>query len=190
MSGVKLLLAKTRNVLTDILETDVVNTDAILEKSREEAESANVEAVNGVATIFAEITTHVDAENEVDRQNIARQAAIGAKEGTAAGISKHVGTNVTNSVLREADGNVKKVDKWQLHEIITEMIAAADRPATTTILDALVELLQLQFDFRKRVSANVELLRAKNTEVKAFGLEATKSQLVLTVMANVENAAE
>ena len=36
------------------------------------------------------------------RKNIARQAAIGAKEGTAAGISRHVGTDVTDSVLREA----------------------------------------------------------------------------------------
>ena len=70
------------------------------------------------------------------------------------------------------------------------MIAVAARPATTTILDALVKLLQLQFDFRKRVSANVELLRAKNTKVKSFGLEATEAQIVLTVMANVENAAE
>ena len=70
------------------------------------------------------------------------------------------------------------------------MIVVTAHPATTTILDALVKLLQLQFDFRKRVSTNVELLQVKNTKVKAFGLEATEAQIVLTVMANVENAAE
>ena len=142
-------------MLTAILETDVIDTNTILEKSREEAETANEEAASSAATIVAKITTRVDAESKADRQNIARQATIGAKEGTAAGISKHVGIDVTDSVLREADGNAKKVDEWQLHEIITKMIAAADRPATTTILDALVGLLQLQFDFRKRVRANV-----------------------------------
>ena len=105
--GVKFLLARTSNLLTAILETDVIDTDTILKKSREEAETANEEAVDSAATILAKITTRVDAESEADRQNTARQAAIGAKEGTAAGISKHVGTAVTDSVLREADGNAK-----------------------------------------------------------------------------------
>ena len=154
-----MLLAKTSNVLTAILETDVIDTNTILEKLREEAETANEEAADSAATILAKITTRVDVESEADRQNIARQAAIGAKEGTAAGISKHVGTDVTDSFLCKADGNAKKVDEWQLHKIITEMIAAADRPATTTILDALVKLLQLQFDFRKRVSAGWTIVR-------------------------------
>ena len=108
--GVKLLLAKTSNVLTAILETDVIDTDTILEKSREEAKTANEEAADSATTILAKITTRVDAEIEADRQNIARQVTIGAKEGTAARISKHVGTDVTDKVLREADGNAKKVD--------------------------------------------------------------------------------
>ena len=63
------------------------------------------------------------------------------KEGTVARISKHGGTNVTGSVPQEADGYKKKVDEWQLHEIVTKMIAAADRPATTSVLDALIEIL-------------------------------------------------
>ena len=70
------------------------------------------------------------------------------------------------------------------------MIAAADLPATNSVLDALVEILQWQFDFRKKVSANVEVLKAKNTKVKAFRLKATTAQLVLTIMANVASMAE
>ena len=54
----------------------------------------------------------MDAKSKIDRQNIACQVAIRVKEGTAAGISNHVGTDVTDSVLCEADGNRKKVDKW------------------------------------------------------------------------------
>ena len=60
----------------------------------------------------------------------------------------------------------------------------------TSVLDALVEILQWQFDFRKRISTNAEVLKAKNTKVKAFGLKATTTQLVLAIMANVESAAE
>ena len=44
-------------------------------------------------------------------------------------------------------------------------------------------------NFLKRVTANVKVLKAKNTKVKAFRLEATDSQMVLTIMANVESAA-
>ena len=61
--------------------------------------------------MLAKITTPVDAKSKADQQNITRQAAIGAKEGTAAGISKRLGTDAMYSVLREADGNKKKVDK-------------------------------------------------------------------------------
>ena len=71
-----------------------------------------------------------------------RQAVIGAKEGTPVGISKPVGTGVTDSVPRKADNSAKKVGKWQLHEIVNKMIAAADRLATPCILDALIEILQ------------------------------------------------
>ena len=110
--------------------------------------TANTAAGVGAKPILAKITTRVDVESKADCQNIARQAAIGAKEGTAADISKHVGTDVTDvtdvtdSVLRKADGNAKKVEEWHLHKITTEMITAAYRPATTSVLDALVEILQ------------------------------------------------
>ena len=53
------------------------------------------------------------------------------------------------------------------------MIAAADHPATTSILDALIKILQWQFDFCKQVSTNVKVPKANNTKVKVFGREAT-----------------
>ena len=95
--GVKILLNKVPHVLTKIKETDVIDTNSILLISREEAATANAAAAGHAETILAKITTRVDAKSKADHQNIARQAAIGAKESTAAGISKHVGTNVTTS---------------------------------------------------------------------------------------------
>ena len=137
------------NVLTKIKETDVIDTDSVLKKLKEEAAVINAAAATDVTPVTPKIMTRVDAKSEADHQTIARQAAIGAKEGTATGTSKHVGTDVIDSVLRESDGNAKKVDEWHVHEILTEMIATADRPATTSVLDTLIEILQCQFEFCK-----------------------------------------
>ena len=51
-------------------------------------------------------------------------------------------TAFTISVLHEVDDSAKKVDKLHLHETIMEMIAAADWPATTSIPDVFVKILQ------------------------------------------------
>ena len=106
--GVKMLLEKEPNVLTKIKETDVIDTNSVLKTLKEEAVTANTAAVAGAELILAKITTRVDAASEADRQNTAQQVTIEAKGGTAAGISKHVDTNVTGSVLQEAGGNTQK----------------------------------------------------------------------------------
>ena len=79
-----MLLNKVPNVLTKIKETDVINTNSVLKTSKEEATTVNTATTADTKPIPAKITLRVDA-----------QAAIRAKEGTSAGISKHVGTNVT-----------------------------------------------------------------------------------------------
>ena len=109
---------------------------------KEETATAHAAAASGAEPILAKITARVDTESKANYQNIARQAGIRAKEGTAAGISKHVGTSITDSVLLEADGTTKKVDEWHLYKIIKEMITTKDQPANTNILDTLVTILQ------------------------------------------------
>ena len=97
--GVTMLLEKVPNVLTKIKETDVIDTDSILKTSKEEAATTNAAAASGATPVTPKITTRVDVESEADHQNIVRQAATGAQEGTDAGIRKHIGINVTDSVL-------------------------------------------------------------------------------------------
>ena len=53
------------------------------------------------------------------------------------------------------------MDAWYLDEIITEIIVAKDRPATTSALDVFIKILQWQFDFHKQISANVKVLKVK-----------------------------
>ena len=118
----------------------MIDTNSLLNKLKEEAVTINIDAAKCSTLVTPKVTRRADTESKADRQNIARQAAIGAKKDTATGISKHGETDVADSVLQEVDGNKKKVG-WQLQEIITKMIAAADCPATTSILDALIKRL-------------------------------------------------
>ena len=90
----------------------MIDTDSILKTSKEKTATANTEEEDGEKVIVAKITSRVEAKSKVDRQNIALQAAIRPKKGTAAGISKHIGPNVTNSVIFRMDGNAKKVNTW------------------------------------------------------------------------------
>ena len=99
-----MLLSKVSNVLTKRRETEVIDTYISLRTSKEEAATANPEAEDGDEVIMAKIMSIVDIVSEAGRQNIAQQAAIGTKEGPVTGISKHVTTNVTDSVLHEAQG--------------------------------------------------------------------------------------
>jgi hypothetical protein len=99
-------------------------------------------------------------------------------------------TSITNSVLSKSDNNAKKVNKWHIRKNSNKMIAATNLPATTSVLNALINILQWKFDFRKRFSANIEMLKVKNNKMKVFGLKATEAQVVMTIMANVEAATE
>ena len=63
-------------------------------------------------TVQPEITTNSEAHEEADRQNTYRLAAIGVKEGVAAGIATIVGKDITKSILRTTDGiSFKSVDE-------------------------------------------------------------------------------
>ena len=140
--GVKILLEEEQNVLTKNQRDNLIDTNSVLKKSKKEAVTINTEAPTDATPVTLKITTRVDTKSKVDRQTIARQAAIGTKEVTAACISKHVGIKVTNNFLQEADGNTKKVNEWQLHKIVTKMIATTDRLATTSVLDKLIKIMQ------------------------------------------------
>ena len=97
--GMKIFLGEEPNDLTKIKDTDMVDTDSILKKLKEEVRTINPAAATDATPVTPKITTRVDTKSEVDHQNIARKASIGANEGTTTGISKHVGTGVTDSIL-------------------------------------------------------------------------------------------
>ena len=82
---------------------------------------------------------------------------------------------MTGSVIQESNDNKRKVDRCQLNQIVHNMIAVTTRPVKMSVLEKLIEILQIQFGFQKRTSTNVEILRTTNTTVKAFGIKAMET---------------
>ena len=72
------------------------------------------------STVYPEITNSTDAQDEADRQNIFRLAAIGVKEGITEGITKVFRKYITNPILQTMeDRDFKSVDQYQIHKDFT-----------------------------------------------------------------------
>ncbi len=86
---------------------------------------------------------------------------IRAKVGAVKAITKLVGSNITDAILRMADGsNHKSVDDYTLFEVMQVAINGADCPSTNDVLEQLLEVINHTFNFSKKVSINMELLQS------------------------------
>ena len=61
-------------------------------------------------------------KEEADRRNIINQALIGAKEEVVEALTTFVSINITDAVLRLADGDYKGLDKYTLQELLQAAI--------------------------------------------------------------------
>ena len=95
----KLLLAKAPNDLNAILSTKLVSRRSVLKDSKANAAKEST----STNTVAPEITSNTYAQEEADMINMFRLAAIGTKEGAAAGISKVVVTDIINATLHTTD---------------------------------------------------------------------------------------
>ena len=81
----------------------------MLAASRAAAERASIKD----STVKLEIKINSDAQDEADHQNFFRLTAIGVKDGIVEGITKIVGRDITNPILRTTDNsNFKSVDQY------------------------------------------------------------------------------
>jgi hypothetical protein len=93
----------------------------------------------------------------VERQNTYRLAAIGVKEGVAAGITKIIGKDITNPILRTSDGiSFKPADEYQLHQLVTTITEGAEQPEATTIRQQFLNIAGMVYDWRDTVAINVK----------------------------------
>ena len=105
------------------------------------------EAVRTGTIIVPEFTLHANAQYEANQRNIINQALIGAKEGVVKALTTFVGTNITDTVLRLADGDYKGLDKYTLHKIIQAAINRANGPPVTNVLTQLLHVINYVFNF-------------------------------------------
>ena len=84
---------------------DAVTPEAVLKEAKEAAEKETKATGTTATPAFIHCS---EAQKEADRRNMAAQAMIGAKEGVVEALAALVGTNITDSVLRNSDGNFKK----------------------------------------------------------------------------------
>ena len=184
--GMVKLLDDGDNILTRIQSTDAITAGSVLKSAKKRADDLSTTTGK---TILPTFTTRTEAQEEADRLNIVNQSVIGAKEGVVEALSKLVGTDITDAILRTADGSdFKSIDDYTLHDVMKVAIEGADRPTTNDVLAQLLEVINHPFDFRKKVSVNMELMQSNAARMATYGIVIGIPQLTLTLLANIETA--
>ncbi len=115
--------------------------------------------------------------------------AIGAKEGVAKAITKLVGSDVTDAIFRTADGsNHKSIDDFTLFEVMKLATNGTDPPSTNNVLEQLLKVINHSFDFRKKISVNMELMQSNAAQMAMYRIVIGIPQLTLMLLANIETA--
>jgi hypothetical protein len=164
-----------------ITTADVIN----MSKKKAKAKSTTTGT-----TVHPKMTSHADAHEEAERLNTNNQALIGAKEGIVEALTTFVGTNITNTILCQADGDFKGMDKYNLHELLKAAVDRADRPPATDILDQLLAVFNYAFDMHKKISMNMESLQALVVRMSTYGIDIGIAQIALVLIANIKLAAK
>jgi hypothetical protein len=162
-----------------------VTPEAVLKEAKEA--TAKESKATGTTVTPAFILCS-EAQEEADRRNVAAQAMIGAKEGIVEALTSLVGTNITDSMLHTSDGDFKSVDEYTVHKVMQAAYENADRPPMTDVLEQLIEVLHYTFDFRKKISANMELVQNLANRMSAYGIEVGTPLIVLMLLTNIETA--
>jgi hypothetical protein len=129
----------------------------------------------------------MEAQEEANRLNVINQLVIGAKEGVVNAITKLVGSDVTNTIFRTADGsNHKSIDEFTLYTVMKVAINSTDQPSMNDVLEQLIKLINHTFKFCKKVIVNMELMQLNVAQMAAYGIVIGIPQLTLTLLANIE----
>ena len=141
-------------------------------------------------SVQPEIATNSYAQEEADRQNTYRLAAIEVNKGVAEGITKIVGKDITNPILSTSNGiSFKSVDGYQLHQLVTAITEGAEQPEETTIRQQFVNIAGMVFDWRDTVTIIVKKFATNAAKTHAYGICVHDNLKAVVILANVEWAA-
>jgi hypothetical protein len=138
-------LLKDGILLTNVKLTNAITANSVLKAAKARADRA-LKASS--TTITPTIISRSEAQEEADHLNMINQLVIGAKEGIVEAVTKLVGSNITDAVLRTAKGsNHKSINNYMLFAVMAAAINGANQPSTTNMLEQLLEVINQTFDF-------------------------------------------
>ena len=142
--GMGELLSATTNALTSVTTTSMSTATSVLKAAKDAARLISADAV-------PEIVDRKDAHEEANAQNMAKLHVLGAKEGVAEGLTTLFGRAITGAVLNDVgSGLKKKVDAYQLYELVAAVVDSAACPMYTDVAAMYDTNLSFRFDFRSR----------------------------------------
>jgi hypothetical protein len=140
-------------------------------------------------TVLPTFTAQTEAQEEADQLKVINQKVIGAKEGVVKAVSKLVGSDITNTILRTANGsNYKNINDFMLYNVMKVAIDGANWLSTNDVLEQLPEVINHNFNFCKKVSVNMELMQSNAARMATYGIVIGIPQLTLTLLANIKTA--
>jgi hypothetical protein len=114
--GMEKLLNNGGNLLMLVESTDIITAGSVIKVAMKRADKLT--EMTG-KTILPSITTRAEAQEEANQLNIINQLVIGAKERVVEAITKLVGSNVTNAILRTANSSShKSINEITLYKVM------------------------------------------------------------------------
>ena len=176
----------TPNTLTGYQSNVDINKSNVKKQSIAEAEAYS----SNDYIVAPEITTNANTQDEVDRQNTERLAAIGVKDAISAAITKIVGAQITNPILRTTDGSdFRTFNEYDLHQLLSAVKGGADRPSATAIRQMMVDVMTTSFDWRESAATNLKQLSMAIAKAATYGVRFHIDMKGLVITANVAHAA-
>jgi hypothetical protein len=172
---------------SDVVKSaDAITASYVIKEAKKRADKLTASTGKNVSL---SITAQAEAQEEANQLNVSNQLVIGAKEGVVEAITKLVGSNVTDAILRTANSSDNKsINNFTLFEVMKSAINGADQPSTNNVLEQLLEVINHNFDFCKKVSVNMELTQLNAAQMPTYGIVIGIPQLMLTLLANIKTA--
>ena len=154
--------------LAKIKSTDMATAKIVLDHYKRKADD---ESKREGKTIEPEIASRADAHEEAERLNTRYQTIIGIKEAIGHAATNTFGTNITDSVLRTADGtDFKSINDWTVEQLFEAIRQGADRPTTNEVHHQLNVTINYTFNFQQKIQTNYDALLATAGKLKAVGI--------------------
>ena len=178
------LLSAATNTLTAITTTDMSTAASVLKALKDAAAAAG-------ANVLPEIADRKDAHDEANAQNLYKLSVLGAKEGAAEGLTTLLGRAITDVILNDVGtGLKKKVDDYQLSDLVKAVVDSASRPMYTDVAAHYAENFNFRFEFRSRCVTQLEILRSRNARLRKYGIVMGEDIVAMVIIRNLEWAAE